>query len=396
MNSYDLIVIGGGPIGGHTAQKISKYGHNVAVIESKKEIGAPIKCAGLVTKRVFDITKISNKSIQNKIKGAKIHSPNNEILSIGGDKTHAIVINREIFDKEIIKKAEKNGVDVFLDTSFSKSKIKNKKIEIITKENQKFQTNLLIGADGPHSKTREQFKISNPNEMLRGFGAEIENTNINPDFVEIFVGNKIAPGFFAWIIPTNKDGTTARIGLCIDPKNKNTRNIRDHFEKFFKHKNTKEYLKNTKIIKHIGGVIPINPPSRTYDSNFMLVGDAAAQVKPTSGGGIYPGLVCADICAKTAHESLKNNDFTKDFLKNYQKEWKKDIGREIKKGIGFRRIYQNISDDQFDKFIKRFQKKSIIETINKYGDIDYPSKLLKPIIKKSPGIITMIPGLLKK
>ncbi|GAB6878825.1 hypothetical protein JCM17823_10990 [Halorubrum gandharaense] len=50
--------------------------------------------------------------------------------------------------------------------------------------------------------------------------------------------------------------------------------------------------------KHFcSGVIPIGPPdSATID---LLIGDAAAQTKPFTGGGTLYGMTAADLAAKT-------------------------------------------------------------------------------------------------
>ena len=239
MTSYEVAVIGAGPIGGHIAQKIASNGHNVIIIESKKEIGIPIKCAGLVTERVFEIANISkNQIIQNHIKGANIHSPLDKTLSIGGDKIHAVAINRTIFDKKIIEKAVKSGANLLLENKVLSVQKTNGKIEIQTTKKQNIKCDIVIGADGPYSTIRDRFGISFPVEMLRGIGAEIEGTNLNPNFVEIFTGKNIAPGFFAWAIPTNKDGTKARIGLCISP---NAQSLpKYYFKKFLENKKHKK------------------------------------------------------------------------------------------------------------------------------------------------------------
>src|SRR5512136_3476080 len=114
MLEYDIGIIGGGPIGGFIADKIASKNVKVAVFEKNREIGIPLNCAGLVTPRVFDFLDISqNKIIQNKIKGANINSPAGKILTIGGDKVHAIAINRTIFDKDIMKQSEKKGTELF-------------------------------------------------------------------------------------------------------------------------------------------------------------------------------------------------------------------------------------------------------------------------------------------
>jgi geranylgeranyl reductase family protein len=394
MLEYDVSIVGGGPIGGYIAGEIAKKNFKVSIFEKNKKIGIPVNCAGLVTPRVFKYLDISKKIvIQNKVKGANIHSPSGNILTIGGDKVHAFVIDRSKFDKEIIKKSEKNGTDIFLKSNvLSAQKIGNH-IELKTSQNPKIKCRLLVGADGPYSKIRERFAFPEPTELIRGIGAEVSNINIDSNFVEIFIGRNIAPGFFAWIIPTDKYGTKARIGLCIHQKAINSPKY--YLSNFLKNKHVHSFLKDVKISKHIGGIIPLGVLKRTYTSNVLVVGDAAAQVKPTSGGGIFPGLLCASHCAKTVIDALEKNNFSSHFLKKYQKLWTKDIGKELSIGMKFRKIYRNLTDKQMDKCIENLQNPKITEIISKYGDIDYPSKLIKPILKNAPALLKLLPIIMK-
>ncbi len=395
MLEYDVAIVGAGPIGGYVAGKIAEKKFKVALFEKHKQIGTPVNCAGLVTKRVFDFIDIPKKNVvQNEIKGAHIHSPSGNILTIGGDKVHALVIDRSKFDREIIKKSEEKGTEIFLESNVLSAQKSRNHIELKTSQDHDIKCKLLVGADGPYSKIRDRFALSEPTEFLRGIGAEITNTNINPDFVEIFVGKNIAPGFFAWIIPTNKHGTEARAGLCINQDS--SYSPKHYFSKFFKSNYSLPYLKDVKITKHIGGIVPLGALKKTYTSNVLVVGDAAAQVKPTSGGGIYTGLLCASHCSTIAIEALQKNDFTSQFLKKYHKLWYANIGRELYLGMKFRKIYKNLTDKQMDKYIEKFQNLKITEIISKYGDIDYPSKLVKPLLKKTPSLLKLLPSILKE
>lgn len=394
MKDYDAAIIGGGPIGGYVAKKIAQNGFKVAVFEEHKKIGDPLKCAGLVTPRVFDFLDFSEELVvQNRIKGAHIHSPSNHILTIGGDRIHAFAIDRSEFDREMINYSVEEGADIFLEDKVTSAKKNGIHIELKTSQNNDIKCKLLIGADGAYSKTREWFNLPKPTEILNGIGAELTNTNLDPDFVELFVGKNIAPDFFAWIIPTNENGTNARIGLCTI---QNSAHLPKYYlSNLFKSKNLSPYLKDAKIKQNIGGSIPLGTLKKTYSSNVLLVGDSAAQVKPTSGGGIYTGLLCAARCSSVALESLHKNDFTSNFLRKYHKLWSADIGRELFLGMKFRKIFKSLTDNQMDKYIEKFQNSEITEIITKYGDIDYPSKLVKPLLKKAPSLIKLLPNIIK-
>jgi len=394
MYEYDVAIVGGGPIGGHVACKIANKNFNVAIFEKNKQVGMPVNCAGLVTQRVFALLGISKTSVQNEIKGARIYSPSGKILTIGGDKIHALVIDRSAFDKEIVKKAEDKGAKVFLNNNVIAAQKVEKHAELKTSQKQDIRCKILIGADGPHSKIRGRFSFPEPTEFLRGIGAEITNTNIDPDYVKIFLGKNIAPGFFAWLIPTSKNGTSARIGLCIDQKSPYS--PKHYFSNFLKNKHVSPLLKDMKIKKYTGGTVPLGVLKKTYDSNVLIVGDAAAQVKPTSGGGIYTGLLCASHCATTVIDALQKKNYTPQFLKKYHKLWSADLGKELYLGMKFRKIYKNLTDKQMDKYIEKFQNPEITEIISKYGDIDYPSKLVKPLLKKAPTLLKLFPNVLKE
>lgn len=383
MQEYDAVIIGAGPIGGFIANKIAEKNYKIAVFEKNKQIGIPMRCAGLVSTRIFENFDISKKGIvQNEIKGAHIHSPSGNVLSIGGDKTYALVINRTIFDQRLIDKAEQNGANIFLENKVCEISRKKEGLELITSKNNTCFSKILIGADGPFSTVRKAFQMPEPKEFLYSAGAELSNTNIEPGFVHIFVGNKIAPGFFAWIIPTNNNGSCARVGLCIDKRSQQP--AKYYFNKLFKNKKSSIFLEGAKIEKRLGGTIPLGVIKKTVTDNVMLVGDAAAQVKPTSGGGVFPGLSCADFCCDVAIDAIKHNTFSEKFLKKYQKCCLDSIGKELVKGYRYRSIFKTLSDNQMDKYIANFSDPGIVEIINNFGDIDYPSKLVKPLIRKTP------------
>jgi geranylgeranyl reductase family protein len=393
MEKHDVAVVGGGPVGGYVAKKIAKEGFKTVLFEEHKRIGIPLRCAGLVTPRIFDFLDFSKTKVtQNRIYGARIYSPSGNVLTIGGDRVHALVINRSLFDEEIINSAKNSDAEIYLESRIIGGEKRNNAIKLDISQKKKtnqINCSILIGADGSSSIVRDVFRFPKPAEFLRGVGAEITNTNLNSKFVEIFLGQNIAPGFFAWIIPTNKNGSDARIGLCINSNSKTT------LKQCFSYLLSFKKLQDIKITKYIGGSIPLGPLKKTVESNIMLVGDAAAQVKPTSGGGIYLGLLCANYCSKVALDALDHNDFSRQFLNRYHKLWSKEIGKELSLGMKFRTIFKNLNDEQLNKYVKKLNNKKIIDIICRYGDIDYPSKLILPLLKRSPSLIKVLPSAFK-
>jgi digeranylgeranylglycerophospholipid reductase len=394
MNDYEIIVAGGGPVGCFTAKQLASKGIHVAVVEEHNTIGEPLHCAGLVTQRVFDISKCSQTGIvQNKIYGAHIHSPDDSILTIGGKKIHALVINRQRFDQTLAQAAQTANADLLTGYKIISVKKQENAVIISIQHNEHIKTircHLLIGSDGSHSRIRSIFRFPKPIETLQGIGAELSNTTLDPRFVHIFVGQTIAPGFFAWAIPTNQYGTTARIGLCIGKQS--THPLQNYFTTLLQ----QPLLQGTTVMKRFGGTIPLGSLKKTIDDNIMLVGDSAAQIKPTSGGGLYPGLLCATHCAMVAEEAVKKQTFDAELLKHYHTKWTKEIGRELSLGMRFRKLFTSLTDAQLNKYLEKLNNKKTIDIISTYGDIDYPSRLALPLIKASPSLLSLAPAMLKR
>ena len=82
------------------------------------------------------------------------------------------------------------------------------------------------------------------------------------------------------------------------------------------------------------GKIPYGLLDRTNDNRVMLVGDAAFQTKPFTGGGIIYGLIASEMCARACMKAFDKNKFDKDFLmENYDRRWKKKLANPIRKGL---------------------------------------------------------------
>lgn len=395
MEKIDVAIVGGGPVGGYIAYLLAQKGYSTSIIEEHHTIGLPLKCAGLISPRVFDgIPILKEKLIENTIKGAHIHSPSGEILTIGGNKNHALVINRTLFDQNLIQKAEETGAILKNQSKVIDAKKENNKISITIKNNDdkisKIDSSLVIGADGPHSIIRRRFNFPEPKEFLISIGAEVEHIHLDPTFVEIFLGRQIAPGFFAWAIPTNTQGTKARIGLCIE------KHAPFSIKKYFNTLLKNPIFQDINILKYLGGTIPLGYLKKTTCNNILLAGDAAAQVKPTSGGGIYPGLVCAKKCSTVVIDALQSNDFSNKKLIQYHQSWTAEIGKELSFGMSFRRIFNKLDDKQLNNYLKKLNQPKNIDILNRYGDIDFPSKLIFPLIKKNPSFVKLFPKLITK
>jgi digeranylgeranylglycerophospholipid reductase len=202
---------------------------------------------------------------------------------------------------------------------------------------------------------------------------ELCNLDIDERIVQIFFGRKYSQNFFAWIIPTGKD--SARVGLA-----SNGQNNLERLNLFIKDK-LNSPLKRSKL----SGIIALKGPiNRTCSNGFLAIGDACGQTKPTTGGGIVTGGICAKIAAKAVEGAIERNDTSYDELKkNYETKWRKELGREFSYMLIARRVLNNLSDKTLDRIFKTIIKSDISKDIAESSDMDFHSDVIERIFKNS-------------
>ncbi len=365
-------------MGSYAANIISSKGWRVALIEEHRKIGIPVQCAGLVTPRVFEIVD-KRLTVVNSLRGAEIYSPSGKEIVVDGKETKAVVLDRAAFDSHIAKDALFHGATSFLGSTVVNAEKKGRGIELQVQTPDKMVTlncNILIGADGIRSNVAKWFNLPKAESIVKGFEAELVEVDCDRRFAKIFTGNKVAPGFFAWIIPT---GEGARVGLCVSRGS-----AYHHFNALFQSGESSRFLKRSRTVSFVAGAIPFGLLSRTATDHVMIVGDAACQAKASTGGGIYTGLVASKICADTAILALEADDFSKKFLSRYHRNWKKAIGKELKRGLHIHRLVRELSDKQIEQIFTLLDNEDILEMVSQRGDITFPSDIGWHLLRKEP------------
>lgn len=379
---FDLLVIGAGPVGGYVAGRVAEKGYQVALVEEHREVGEPVQCGGLITPRVFDLVP-GKETIVNAVHGADIYSPAGRHVRIDARETEAVVVDRAKFDQAIVTHALKRGVRSFLGAKAVGARYANGGVEVVVDhdgEQKPLTASLLVGADGVQSVVAKWFKILRPKHILPGFEVEMTGVEGDPGFVKLFVGQKVAPGFFGWIIPSGED--TGRVGLCVREGNAFA-----YLERMMREGPAAPFVKRAQPLLYIAGGIPLGFPRRTYAERVMIVGDAACQVKGTSGGGIYSGLRCAAHCATTALEALERGDFSSRQLRRYHRAWSRTVGKELRKDLAIFDSFATLRDEQFEELFDLFGTPEMIRIIEEEGDIDFPSKVGWRLLREEPRLL---------
>ncbi len=369
MEEYDAVIVGGGPVGGKVAEIISEHGFSTLILEEHREVGRPIQCSGLVSENVLRLSGTGHASVRMPLKRAQIIC-DDEVLSMESPDERVFLIDRGIFDKEIIRKAVRAGADLWIGTRVQGFERKENWIHTrmrVEGEEKIVRSRLVIGADGLYSITSRSFGLDRPREILGGFQAHISE---DADSIRIYPEPE--HGFFTWQIPMPSGSL---IGTATSGGNA-TSVLRRRFPGFERNS-----------ISLYGGGIPLGYSRNIVDDNVMVVGDAASQVKPLSGGGLYPGLYAAELCGKTAVESLERGDHSKRTLSRYQREWHASVGKEIRNGMYLRKIYSTMGCKDIKKILRVLKDRKVLDIIEREGDIDHPSALARSLVKSSPKLL---------
>jgi len=331
----DVIIIGAGPVGLYAAKLLKKKGIDVLIIEEHQDIGKPKKCSGLISKNIESLVPINDSFVDHKVSGAVLHTPAGDI-NLQKRGTAAYVIDRGLFDQSLAK-----GLEPLITNARCESISLNSDSVTVKTNKGEFKAKLVFGCDGPNSMVARAIG-SKPKELVNGIIAIADQSNTG-DMVELWFDKDIAPDGFLWKIPRSKKTEYGMMASKADFK---------ILERFFKTDLSKS--------ERLGGTIPIGP-GKSYAERVLLVGDAAAQIKPWSGGGVVYGLTAAKIAANVAAKALKNNDFTERALSEYERQWRDMIGMGINIGLMFREFYKEASNDILKDFFNEMKNRNMNE-----------------------------------
>ncbi len=360
---YDVIVIGGGPVGSYVAYKLAGMGHDVVVLEQKEKLGGRVCCTGIISQECVNSFAIDDSVVLRRLSSAKLFSPSGRLLRLWRQETQACIIDRAVFDTAVASWAQGKGAQYALNSPVGDIELGDDGVRVEATrqgEESNFEARAVVIATGFGSRLVGGLGLGKIGDFVMGTQAEVKTIGV--DEIEFYFGQEIAPGFFAWLVPTSPP--RALVGLL------SRRSPGRYLKKLIS-----SLLAQGKIVSdeaelsHRG--ISLKPLARTYSRRLVVVGDAAGQVKPTTGGGIYYGLLCADIAANSLHRALDDDDLSSRNLASYEREWKKKLGRELKIGYWARKFYEHLSDRQVDRVFDIIKSKGLDDALLKTDDLSF-------------------------
>lgn len=319
---HDFVVVGCGPAGSRFARRASESGHDVLAFE-QGEVGDPLACSGHVSTDVWEYTPAGAREdlLQNEVFGARFHlgGADSEDHRFYRDEPVSNVIDRVGLDGVLAGAARDAGVDLRENHTVVGVEEHDDHVTAEVRGPHGVETHeakMVAGCDGPNSRVRRELDLPEPDELLHG----VLGFDPEPDDGQFVDVHLTVPNFFAWRIPRGDAGV--EYGLAMGPSH----DVSERFESF-----TADYGADTD--NRCSGLIPIGPPDRVTGDRSFLIGDAAAQTKPFTGGGILYGMTAADHAAREIDPGDPGT------LRDYEGEWRDDLRNEIRLGHAVRAGY---------------------------------------------------------
>ena len=375
MNKYDVVVIGAGPSGLHTARRLAEKGLDVLILEKKSRVGEAVNCAGLIGTEVFDEFGLAKDSILRSVQDVKLVSPEGSSIEYNHPSCFACVVDRDLFDRGIGEKALAAGARIEAGTTVVDVRPGVDRVEILAKKNGNdsvsVSARVAVLATGIQQELSRKLGLGSPKHYLHGAQVEVEAGD--EGVPTIFAGTDIAAGGFAWAVPSRPG--MVKYGLVTEGDAKTC--FHAFAEKHLGRESGR--LEGQKIhFKPIAQGLT----SRTFGRRVLAVGEAAGQVKTTTGGGVAFGLRCAEIAADVIARKLDRGELADSSLAEYEKLWKRELRTEILLGFYARRIWSRMSDTHIERVFQFARMDGVIPIIREKGEFDRHGELILALLRR--------------
>ncbi len=345
---YDVAIIGGGPSGSYAASLLAGAGHRVLVLEGKRADGVEPTCTGVVGVPYVQLVGVDRDVILASASSVKLISPSGATLHVIAPQVQAYVLDRTELERRLRGRAVGMGADWVEGLRVSRVGRRGSNWELRGYRTGTVETyfcRALIVAAGVSPGLVRQLGIAAPPTYMVGAHAVADMDGVHE--TEVHLLPHLGPGAFGWLVPVS--GRRVRVGML------STRSAAQCAKQFLGTPTVR-----SRIVKMPDLVlqrpVPVSTCTKTYVPGAVVIGDAAGQVKPTTGGGLYFGACGARAAAEVVDLALKTGDLSSSAMSGYQQRWQSAFGRELRRGALTRGIYARLSPAQVDRIIARAER----------------------------------------
>ncbi len=350
----EVLVVGAGPAGCRAARRLAEMGREVALADENVEPRRSIVCTGIVGREAFENLPLPEAAVTDVVRRAYFFSPSGQAVEHAPARPLARVVDRTRFDAALAREAEEAGAELLRGHRARSFRREGERavVGFRTASGQaEIGARALVVATGHQRWLHEDAGLGLPRSYVHGVHADLPFGPL--DGAEIYFGNGVAPGFFAWAVPYG-DGL-ARLGVLAP------QGSRRLFRRFLDREPIRSRLgpeaRSEAFLRErirSRGVVQ-GHVSPSYADRVLAVGEAAGQVKTTTAGGIYYGMLGAGIAARALDDALATGRLGAASLAGYEAAWTRRLGPEIDLGLRLQRAVRHMDDRQIERVFDSLQ-----------------------------------------
>lgn len=373
-DEYDVLVVGAGPAGLTAAQRLSEQGWSVAVLEEHAQIGNPVNCSGVLGVEAFERFHLPSELIRHSLSSLEFVSPRGRRWEFEMDRTLAHVVVRGELDRYLGERARNAGVDVLLGHRVSAVQIASGGVEVSVSVGEPalqraLAARAVIIATGAGMPLLNKLGFNNVPSRLLGVQTELK---LAARQVEVYFGQKWAPEGFAWVVPLGDD--RAKVGLlCRRDGPRTLRNFLAHADLMARADGPPGPIQCS--------VLPLGFLKQSFGDRLLVVGEAAGHIKTTTCGGIYYGMLTAELAAERLDLSLAEDRLDAAALSAYEQRWRELLEYEIETGLKLRRSFKLMSDWGIERLMSLARREGIARLIQDKANFDWHRGLIDAVFR---------------
>jgi len=311
---FDVAIIGAGPMGSFTAERLARAGLQVALFEKDAQPGDSTVCAGGMHVDLIDFIDLPEALIEKTLPTFRVDVSGRITEWHFKERTY-ITVHRRDLDAFLARRATEAGVTLFTRARVVgvEPALETLSYEYGPEPPRQAHARLFIFADGPNSLARRILvdapQPAHPREFL-GVEYDLAAPDNALDALEILPDPEKLPFGYVWVFP-KRDHVNVGLARLNTIEGDPLWKLLDDFVA------RRPDLSGRTVLQRRGGVIPATLGPVLQRDNCLVVGDAAGMINPLTGGGYVCGFVSATLAAKTCIEAFRGGQFDVKALRHY-------------------------------------------------------------------------------